>query len=212
LGDAELLEVDSVRLETASGTHELAPFAFPTVADLLRGVVYLSRDQNGEALPAGVSFTILGEGIQSGYESVDIAATQTSPMPLAALTVGGQPLGGSLYLAPSPVLDLRWEPGTNAADLVVVTLESGEDFWACTFADTEGFGSVPLLMADGTELGAPGRKGVMGVHRMRTENQRPAAGLPPVTTTFDFAVEVELTFGEPPAAASVEDSVHLDQD
>lgn len=210
LSDAELLEVDSVRLETASGTHELAPFAFPTVADLLRGVVYLSRDQSGDALPAGVSYTILGEGIRSGKESIDVAATRTSPPPLTSVRVGGQLLSGSLFVEPAPVVDLHWDAGTNPADLVVVTLESGEDFWACTFADTEGFGSVPLLMADGNELGTQGRTGVIGVHRIRASIQPAADLLPPVTTTFDFAVEAEFTFGEPPAAQSAEDSTDFE--
>lgn len=206
LSDAELLEVDSVRLETASGTHELAPFAFPTVADLLRGVVYLSRDQSGDALPAGVNYTILGEGIRSGKESVDVAATQTSPPPLTSITVGGQALSGSVLLTPAPVVDLRWDPGTSTTDLVVVTLESSDDFWACTFADSEGFGSVPLLLADGTELGAHGRTGVIGVHRIRASKQSAAAELPPITTTFDFAVEAEFAFGDPPIPQEAEDS------
>lgn len=206
LSDAELLEVDSVRLETPSGTHELAPFAFPTVADLLRGVVYLSRDQNGDTLPAGVSYTLLGEGIRSGDELVDIAVTQTSPPPPVSVTVGGQAFGASLTVAPTPVLDLRWEPGTKATDLVVVTLESGENFWACTFADAEGFGAVPLIMPDGTELGVPGRAGVLGVHRIRVEKEQATPELPPISTAFDFAVEAELTFTDPSAALRAEDS------
>lgn len=197
LSDAELLEVDSVRLETPSGAHELAPFAFPTVADLLRGVVYLSRDQSGATLPAGVSYTILGEGIRSGEESLDIAATEVSPPPLTSVTINGHALSGSLSLTTSPVLDLRWDAGTSPKDLVVVTLESGEDFWACTFADTEGFGAVPLVMTDGTELGVAGRAGVLGVHRLRVSKTEATSELPPISTAFDFALEAELTFTLP---------------
>jgi hypothetical protein len=206
LSDAELLEVDSVRLETPSGTHELAPFAFPTVADLLRGVVYLSRDQNDATLPAGASYTILGEGIRTGEDALDFAATETSPPPPRAVTISGQPIAHSLTLTPSPVLDLRWEPGTNPADLVVVTLESGEDFWACTFADTEGFGAVPLVMTDGTELGVTGRAGVLGVHRIRIAKTEAASELPPISTAFDFAVEAEISFTESGAGPSALDS------
>lgn len=212
LSDSELLEVDSVRLETERGIHELAPFAFPTVADLLRGVVYLSRDQSGDALPAGVNYTILGEGIRTGDESMDVAATQTSPPPLTSVTVGGKPLGGSLFLTPSPVVDLRWEPGENSSDLVVVTLESDDDFWVCTFADSEGFGAVPLIMADGTELGAEGRTGIIGAHRIRSGEQPAVSELPPITITFDFAVEAELTFGATPASVSPDDSASVEQD
>lgn len=212
LGDAELLEVDSVRLETESGTHELAPFAFPTVADLLRGVVYLSRDQSGDTLPPGSSYTLLSEGLETGADSIELVTTQTSPSPLSGVTIGGTALSDSVTLSPGPVADLRWDPGELASDLVVVTLESEDDFWACTFADTEGFGSVPLLTSDGVELGAEGRSGVLTIHRVRATRNDASAHLPPVTITFDFALETEIRFSAKSAPAPSEDSNESDDD
>ncbi len=200
LGDAELLEVDSVRLETESGTHELAPFAFPTVADLLRGVVYLSRDQSGDSLPPGSSYTFLGDGLETGPHTIEVISTRSSPPPLSGVTIGGFSLGNSVSLAPGPVVDLRWEPGESASDLIVVTLESGDDFWACTFADNEGFGSVPLLTGDGVELGADGRSGILAIHRVRANKDDGGVDLPAVTITFDFALETEVRFSEESAS------------
>jgi hypothetical protein len=194
ISEAELLEADDVRLETGDGVHVLAPYAFPTVADLLRGVVYLSRDRSAEALPAGQTYTLLGEGIDAGSGSLQLSVTHESPPPLTNVSVEGQALPGELLLPPSPVLDLRWEASESESDVVVVTLESDGDFWACSFSDAEEFGSVPLITDAGAQLGQQGRTAVLGVHRIRSLVSAGDAGVAQISVTFDFAVEGSVLF------------------
>jgi hypothetical protein len=195
--DAELLEASAVRLETEGGTHELAPYAFPNVADLLRGVVYLSRDRNGDALSMGATYTLLGSGIESSQtakHTLEVSTTRESPPPFAKLTVFGQPWSGFIQAAPAPVLDVSWEPSGEADDLVLVTIENDEDYFTCTFADTEGFGSLPLITNGGNELGQAGRQGLLSLHRLRSQVEPGSGAIVQVRMTFDYVVQSQISF------------------
>ena len=206
VSDAELLEASAVSLETDGGTHELAPYAFPNVADLLRGVVYLSRDRSGNALPMGATYTLMGHGIEpqndpglghnpdSLNNTLEVSSTQQSPPPFAKVTVAGQPWSGSISTSAAPVLDLSWEPSDDTNDVVVVTIESEDDYFACSFADGEGFGSVPLITYVGTELGQGGRQGLLSLHRLRSRVEPGSGAIVQVRMTFDFVLQTQIYF------------------
>lgn len=192
---AELLEADSVELITADGTQLLAPYAFPTVADLLRGVVYLSRDRAAD-LPASGAYTISSRGIDAeSDEPLSLESEHTSPPTIEGLAVNGELLSSDLTVMAGPVMDLTWTRSGTEGDLVVVTLDSDEIAWTCTFADAEAFGSVPLLTEDGTALGEEGKSAVLSVHRVRSNTSAPGGGLDRLTVTFDFALETDIRFG-----------------
>jgi hypothetical protein len=193
---AELVEADSVELVTESGNHSLAPYAFPTVADLLRGVVYLSRDRATE-LPADGAYTIVGRGIEGGgASSLDVTSEHTSPPFVGSVQINGAPLEEGMGLSAGPVIDLTWEGSDTDGDLIVVTVENPGVVWTCSFADSEEFGSIPLLTVDGTALGQDGQQAALGIHRIRSSTSTPGGGLARLTVTFDFALEAGVRFSD----------------
>jgi hypothetical protein len=191
----ELLEADSVELLTGGSTQQLAPYAFPTVADLLRGVVYLSRDRASQ-FPAGTSYVILGRGIEAmGDAPVDMSGKYDSPPFIGNLKLNGEDAAPEMQVSPGEVLDLSWQRSGSAAALLVVSLENDATSWVCSFSDSEEFGSVPLLTEDGISLGGEGQTAHLSVHRIRTtRSETPENGLADAFVTFDFALETQVTF------------------
>jgi hypothetical protein len=196
LSQSELLEAQSMDLRTISGTHSLAPFAFPTVADLLRGVVYTSRDQSATDLPAGVDYSLEARGVEGPDESspISLSSHQESPKLPVGVTVQGKPLADLASLAPTDVLDLSWEASENPSDSILVTVRRPQVTWNCSFADSEGFGSVPLLTNAGIQLAQAGTQAQLEVHRIRSVSPPAEGGLAELRVTFDFAVEAMVTF------------------
>lgn len=193
---AELVEADSVELLTDSGSHSLAPYAFPTVADLLRGVVYLSRDRSAD-LPEDGAYTIVGRGIDGGSAPIDVTSEHISPPFVDSVRINGAPLQDGMQLSAGPIIDMTWDGSDTDGDLIVVSVENPGVVWTCTFADSEEFGSIPLLTEDGTALGADGQRAALGVHRIRSNTSvSPGGGLARLTVTFDFALETEVRFSD----------------
>lgn len=197
--EAELLEAQSMDLLTVAGTHSLAPFAFPTVADLLRGVVYTSRDRSGRDLPTGVAYSLEARGIHGSdaASSLSLSSQHESPKPPANVTVGGIAFSQLSNLPLTGVLDLSWESSADQNDAVMVTLREDRITWNCSFADSEGFGSVPLLTDNGFNLAENGSMAQLEVHRIRSANRPGTDGLADVRVTFDFAIEAAVTFSTP---------------
>lgn len=203
--DAELLEADSVELTTEHGAHELAPHAFPTVADLLRGVVYTSRDRSADALPAGTLYSWEGTAIgrqDSDLSGAHLLANQMSPDMPSGVMVDGIPFSEIRVLEPTRVIDLSWTPGDSKQDLVIIEVETDDITWMCSFNDVEGFGSVPLITEDETLLARDGSSAFVSIHRVRSEDAgntvtrdaETGSELDEVRITFDFALESQWSF------------------
>lgn len=195
--DAELLEAEFVKLSSEAGTHDLAPHAFPTVADLLRGVVYTSRDRNAEALPAGTLYSwetraIGGDEADEKVWSID--TRQMSPETPSGVLVGEIPFAEVSELEPTPVLDFAWQSANETGDQVVVELVTAELGWICSFNDSEGFGSVPLVTETGDDVVVDGTSARVSIHRFRTKTAENPGELREVKMTFDFALESQWTF------------------
>lgn len=199
LGEIELVEAEGVHLETLAGVHELAPHAFPTVMDWIRGVVYASRDRSADSLPMGSIYRVRADRI-AGFASLDAAAQ--SPDPLTDLTIGGKPWASLSQLSKDAPLDLSWTPaGANPGDdLLLFTLERDGLALRCAFADSEGVASVfPkdfLAFADSSDgVSAQAGEGniLLQVHRLRTVR---SLSSPPRSAESDLAngTDVELRF------------------
>lgn len=197
ISNSALLAADSVLLVNRSGVHQLSPYAFPTVADLLRGVVYISPDRSGEALPSDARYTLEGHGVESGDSSVlDLTSSHDSPTAPAELYINGVALLALEDLATTNVLDVSWAPSKDERDTVVVFVERDGSELRCSFPDQEGFGSVPLSIDGNSDLGAPDSSALVSVHRVRTSTDPAAGGPMTVLMTFDFAVEAIVQFSE----------------
>lgn len=194
--DAELLEADSVELTTDQGAHDLAPHAFPTVADLLRGVVYTSRDRSARALPPGTLYSWEGTAIGQDSETsgVHLVANETSPSMPSGVLVDGVPFSEIRELEPTRVIDLSWTPSSSERDLVILEVETTELTWVCSFNDAEGFGSVPLITEDEIPLAREGTSAFVTIHRVRSSAAEHQHDLDEVRITFDFALESQWSF------------------
>lgn len=188
----ELLDAERVELLTPSGTHELAPHAFPSVTDWIRGVVYTSRDRAADQLPAGVTYRVLASKIE-GLGSVD--TTEESPKIPSEVTVDGLPWEEVSALRASTFLDVTWAPtSSDSNDAVTVVLETRGRQWTCAFSDAEGAGSVPLTLEDGSSLASPGTDALLSVHRIRHVTKQGPPGIQLLEVRFDFSVVTPISF------------------
>jgi hypothetical protein len=193
---AELLEARSVELQTPAGKHELAPFAFPTVADLLRGVVYTSRDRDASSLPPGANYSLDARGVvvSPDIEELNLSSEHLSPDLPHDVTVGAVALSELSNLPSTGILDLSWMASSVSEDLILATLRTQAVSWNCTFADKEGFGSLPLVTENGESLAGEGGTVQLELHRIRSKSHAGSGGIAEVRVTFDFAVQAQLEF------------------
>jgi hypothetical protein len=199
---AELLEASSVQLRTDHGTHSLVPHAFPAVADLLRGVVYASRDSSGTELPAGQSYLVEGKSIDlhSGL-TADLEVSRASPSLPQDVTVNGRALTASTELAPGSFLDVAWSPNFEG-DGILVRVSGASTALLCSFADSEGYGSVPLVLFEQ----AGDSPALLSVHRVRDTFEASPGQLSTLRMRFDFAVEGNLATSIQAPSALVEEA------
>ncbi len=189
LSRIELLDAGRVRLlaESAEAPHELAPHAFPTVTDLISGVVYASRDQSADGLPAGSLYRVeAGDGGTFAPLSVEHSA----PPALMDVTAAGMPLEAVDSVAVDAPLDLTWSVSGDTKDFVYVELtESGSSTSSsvvCAFEDAAGAGTVP------TEHLTAGEVGHLLVHRVR--RARPDVDAPALGGGEVSVDQLELRF------------------
>jgi hypothetical protein len=183
LSMVELLDAGDLVIDAGIPTT-LAPRAFPTVTDLVSGVVYTTRDRDAERLPAATDYRVSASG-----GSFNAFSTQaTAPSELEDVSVDGVALADVTGLSPRAPLAVSWLAGEKR-DIVYVELtsESGQPALLCAFRDEAGSATIPtgLLPSAGS--------GTFGVHRLRTVEFQ-AVGLARAELRFDFEIETEVTF------------------
>jgi hypothetical protein len=185
LTNVELVDVGNLAVEAGGLTTTLAPRAFPTVTDLVSGVVYTSRDRAADQLPPERSYRVTASG---GFLA-PFTAQAEAPSELGFVTVNRAPIEELEELSTRSPVELTWTPG-DARDIVYVDVSSdgGQLAVLCAFRDDAGTASIPagLLPRAGT--------GKLGVHRLRVERfQRD--GLEQAELRFDFEIETAVAFG-----------------
>ncbi|MDX2054391.1 MAG: hypothetical protein SFV15_18465 [Polyangiaceae bacterium] len=179
-GALEFVDAGDVVIDVAGARRSLAPRALPTVADLISGVIYTSRDQDELLLPADRQYSVRALGGQfSGFE-----ATGSAPKLLGGINVGGQALESVAHVSASAPLDVSWEEG-DPNDTVLVELAGAEGGVVCAFRDDLGAGTVA---AHATTRGA----GRLSLHRIRTLPLARQAG----ELSFDFQVTLPIEIRE----------------
>lgn len=198
LPSVELVPADTVLVVTPGGEHPLAPHAFPSISDSIRGVIYTSRDQTAWSLPDVGTYEVLlrgAEGLEHGH------STHQSPGVPSSVTIGGVPLAEIDELRQAD-LDLTWAPSGSTLDLLAVRLHAADSTYTCTFRDVDGFGSMSLREAEralarsGTPV-AGDTKGALSLHRIRAEASATPGDTSVVEVRFDFSVSREVSFAGP---------------
>jgi hypothetical protein len=185
LGRVEFLEAGDVTLNAGGSATVLAPRAFPTVTDLVSGVVYTTRDRSAEPLPAGERYALRTEGTLA---IPPLSVSERAPAALEGVTIGGLPLAEVSSIVATRPIDLTWNVG-EAGDVVYVELSSGDGAAStvCTFRDEAGAGTVPPLSQDA--VGA----GTVELHRARSR-EFAGVGINRGELRFDFEIVTRVTF------------------
>lgn len=185
MGYVEFMEAGDIRLATTRGATQLSARAFPTITDLISGVVYTTRDRSADALPAGERYdiTVAGNGTL-GPLTVNVQA----PRALDAVTVVGVPLAELQSLATAQPIEITWAPGYSN-DVVVAEFAKldGTAGTVCTFRDDAGRATLPASI-----LEAEGAGGL--VLRRVSSHTFVKPGIDRGELRFDFAVRASLTF------------------
>lgn len=184
----EFLEAGRVRLVPAgSPPHELAPHAFPSVGDLISGVLYASRERTGGGLPPSVSYRLQAEGGALG----ELELEQAAPALPAEVTVNGAPLENLAPLRTDQPLDLIWSGSADATDRMYAELTParGTGSVVCAFDDAAGAGTLPLANV------ASGETAQLALHRLRVARvPLQNASVAQVELRFDFSVARAVAF------------------
>jgi len=180
----QLLEVGDVSVQAGEISTTLAPRAFPTVTDLISGVVYTTRDLSAEPLPAGEAYTVR----TAGSDTIEpMALDADAPGELGSVTIGGLPLAEVKTLSPDHPIDLTWRVG-DPADVVYVELSAPNSACVvCSFNDSDGAATVPAEAFSGSGQGR------ISLHRVRTEEFQ-GAGLERSELRFDFELATDVTY------------------
>jgi hypothetical protein len=195
IASVELVPADTVTVLTPGGEHPLAPHAFPSISDSIRGVIYTSRDQTAGSFPDAGKYEIVLRGAEGlGTTS----AIHESPAVPSGVNLGGTPLSELEELAQSD-LDFTWTPSGSTLDLLAVRLRWDDRTYTCTFKDADGFGSLSLAQAAQALAGATqrGEKGTLSLHRVRAEASAAPGDTGVVEVRFDFSVAREIGFALP---------------
>jgi hypothetical protein len=116
LGPVEFLEAGDVAISAGGSITALAAHAFPTVGDFASGVVYATRDQSAEPLPADAHYVIATQG-SSVVSPMEVH--EEAPRELEQVTVNGVPLADLREISSGEPFDLTWSVG-EAGDVVLV--------------------------------------------------------------------------------------------
>jgi hypothetical protein len=193
----EFLDAGRVRLIAGNAEpHELAPHAFPTIADFISGVVYASRDRSGEGLPPGQLYRI--ETGSDGSVAELSASHEAPPLP-ADVTLSGAPFEGVDQLVSGQPLDVTWSVSSDGTDRFYVELAATGASVVCTFDDATGAGTVP------TDTFSSGTDAHLSLHRVRVARTVPQSeaheanddapkGVDQLELRFDFSVSRSVFF------------------
>lgn len=193
VGRVELLEAGDVTIAAADQATLLAPRAFPTVKDLVSGVVYSTRDQAAEPLPAAASYRITSSGSPL-LPPLDVTAD--APLSPGAVRVAGMGLGEVDAIDLSRSVHIGWEPGEELdpdySDLMVFELSDGVSTLLCGFDDLAGQGTVPQSVLQNSSFALDGvREASLALHRVRSVAFS-SDGLDEGEVRFDFEVRTRL--------------------
>lgn len=184
MGHVKFLEAGNVVLRAGANSTDLAPRAFPTVTDLISGVMYTTRGRSAEPLPAGKGYAFRASG---GFEVAPMEAAAEAPDALSGVTVQGIPLGDVAVVATDVPQDLTWSVG-HPGDIVWVRLSMpGSAETICVFRDEAAVGTIPPRAFVGRGAGR------FAVHRQRTVPFL-AQGLDRGLVRFDFEVTASVEF------------------
>lgn len=185
IGRVEFLEAGDVTLSAGGSATVLAPRAFPTVTDLVSGVVYTTRDRSADPLPAGERYAFRTQG---AVALPALAVDQRAPATLEGATIGGLPLTEVSTLATSRPIDLTWNVG-ESGDIVYVELSGSDGLTStvCTFRDDAGAGTVPPGVHSATGAGT------LEIHRTRSR-EFVSAGINHGELRFDFELVTKVTY------------------
>jgi hypothetical protein len=180
----EFLEAGKVDVETHGEKIQLALRAFPTVTDLISGVVYTTRERTAD-LPASSQYVFRASG-DGALQPLVVSAR--APEALSGVTIGGVPLKQVREVSRTEPVDLTWNVG-NADDVVYIELSSvdGLQSTLCAFSDTDGSGSVP------EELDWYTGQGRLALHRVKAITLD-GPGVENGELRFDFAVGADVVF------------------
>lgn len=186
LGPAELVDVGTVTLESGGISSTLAPHAFPTVTDVVSGVVYTTRDRS--PLPEGLEYVLTASG--TGF-SPPWSASALAPVAPTEAALDGVPVADVATLAPAQPFELSWSPG-HADDVIVLRLATADaEPIACAYPGARGTGVV-----HGEDFAGRG-VGRLSIHRVRRV-EFAAPGVERGELRFDFDVSVAVTFVDAP--------------
>jgi hypothetical protein len=188
LGPVEFLEAGDVAISAGGSITALAAHAFPTVGDFASGVVYATRDQSAEPLPADAHYVIATQG-SSVVSPMEVHAE--APRELEQVTVNGVPLADLREISSGEPFDLTWSVG-EAGDVVLVEVafQDGAPSLLCAFRDDNGAGTVT------TETVAPLGPASLAVHRTRIRSFERAVGFDTAELRFDFQRTTTVEFVE----------------
>lgn len=142
----EFLDVGDVTATSGKRSARLLRQAFPTVTDFIAGVVYTSRDKNGDLLPLDQTLAIRARG--AGKLKTFTLEVTDRPR-LERVSIDSVPLSNVYRLPVVNSFELRWAPG-NPGD--VLWLEFGASYGhkvvSCAYDDAQGYAKVPGGMTD----------------------------------------------------------------
>ncbi len=184
LDPVDFLDAGDVVITAGEARTTLAPRAFPTVSDLLSGVLYTTRDGSVDPLPPGVTYDLATTG---GDALPPFRVSAAAPGTLSGLRLGGAPLQEVTEVRTGAPLDLSWDVGAPG-DLLVVDLALDEGgVTTCVFPDEAGAATVPAA-----SLPRAG-SGWLGVHRVRVA-QFESPEIDRGELRFDLEREIDVTY------------------
>jgi hypothetical protein len=180
----EFLEAGDVAISAADSRTILAPRALPTVADVISGVVYTTRDQHADSLPMGEEYLVRVSG---GPVVAAFHVTAEAPAPIVGVTLGGVPLTEMSTISADGPIDLTWSVG-QSDDLLYVELATldGESSVGCTFRDDIGAGTIPQGLFEGRG------EARLAMRRIRAQLFNSGVENGELRFDFEFAVPVDV--------------------
>ncbi len=178
-GSVELIQAGEVRVSVAGTTTVLAPHAFPTVTDVVSGIVYTTRDQSAEPFPTASDYTLKVDG-----ELGNLSVTRSAPNELSAVTVNGVPLRDAGDISAAAPMDLTWSVGAPGDLLWVEVGAADGTSTLCSFRDEEGAATI----AGGSFTAGAAR---IALHRVRVA-EFSAPGVALGELRFDFELTASL--------------------
>lgn len=182
----EFLEAGDVTIDAADSSVTLAPRPLATVADLLSGVLYTTRNRAAAPLPAAAHYVVHTTGATNVSA---ILVSEDAPPSADGVSVNGVPFAQVRTVSTGQPIAVKWTPG-SATDLMVIelTMSDGNGI-DCTVRDDLGNKTIPaqLLTTNGS--------GSVTLRRIR-RHEFEDFGLSHGELRFDFGLTAGVSFTE----------------